>query len=52
MLPVSGYFVRQAWALRFGLTDKQMKELTCSLMWQLCRCRSDEARRIILGISN
>jgi hypothetical protein len=41
-----------AWKMRFGLSDKQRSMcLGPSGCWQLCRCRSDEARRLILGIS-
>ena len=44
--------VRDAWAMRFGLrTAKQRALLTPSLCWQLCQCRDDEARRLILGLS-
>ena len=40
-----------AWALRFGLTRRMHYMLSARLCWQLCRCRSDEARRLILGVS-
>jgi hypothetical protein len=44
--------VREAWALRFGLTEKQrFKFLTSEVCWQLSMCRSDEARRLLLGVS-
>ena len=43
--------VSEAWTLRFGLTERQSKELTQALMAQLSFCKSDEARRIILGVS-
>lgn len=43
--------VREAWCLRYGLkwrrTDHQMPD---SLMRQLSFCKSDAARRLILGI--
>ena len=42
---------RQAWKMRFGLGDAQAKALTEQLMRQLSFCKSDEARRIILGKS-
>lgn len=43
--------VKEAWALRFGLcTFRQWRLLTPLLCWQLCQCRSDEARRLILGV--
>ncbi len=41
----------EAWALRYKLTVIQRKRLlTNRLCWQLCQCRSEEARRIILGV--
>jgi hypothetical protein len=40
-----------AWALRFGVLLENPRKLTSSLCWQLCQCRSDEARRLILGVS-
>jgi hypothetical protein len=45
--------VIRAWAERFGLTKKQMRilKLRNAHYWQLCQCRSDEARRLILGVS-
>lgn len=45
--------VREAWEMRFRLTPWKRKNhrLTEALMAQLSFCRSDEARRIILGIS-
>jgi hypothetical protein len=43
--------VRKALALRFGLTPKQRFYLTDSMMAQLSFCKSDCARRLILGIS-
>ena len=42
----------QAWRLRFGLTKSETPyNLTDRVCWQLSRCRSDEARRLILGVS-
>jgi len=38
-----------AWAIRFGLNTH--KRISTRLCWQLCQCRSDEARRLILGVS-
>lgn len=43
--------VRAAWTLRYGLGPKRRQELTQSFMAQLSFCKSDEARRLILGIS-
>ena len=44
--------VREAWAMRFGLTEKvKFLLLTPQICWQLGMCRSDEARRLILGVS-
>ena len=41
----------QGWEERFGLTQKRKYDLCNSDYWQLCLCRSDEARRLILGVS-
>ena len=44
--------VREAWAMRFNITTERMKrDLSWSLLAQLSFCKSDEARRIILGVS-
>ena len=43
--------VAEAWKLRFGLTEWQHYGLTQSLMAQLSFCKSYEARRLILGVS-
>jgi hypothetical protein len=45
--------IRKAWCIRFGIswTRKHRLWLTDEIMWQLCRCRNDEARRLILGVS-
>lgn len=45
--------IREAWCLRFNLhnRDEDRGFMCASLMRQLSRCRSDEARRLILGIS-
>jgi hypothetical protein len=49
---IPGYLIRLAWSMRFGLTEKQKNLfLTDEGCWQLCRCRTDEARRILLGVS-
>ena len=42
-----------AWIMRFGLRPSIMvrRLLTPALCSQLCQCRSDEARRLILGVS-
>ena len=42
--------VRKAWAMRFGMSVHNSADLTDSLMAQLSFCKSDEARRLILGI--
>jgi hypothetical protein len=41
--------VRDAWMQRFGLTEREAKELSDPVMFQLAHCATDEARRIILG---
>jgi hypothetical protein len=43
--------VREAWATRFNLSIHNSADLNERLMRQLSTCRSDEARRIILGIT-
>jgi hypothetical protein len=44
--------VREAWMLRFGLSYHHPDQwLPDNLLWQLSRCRDDEARRLILGKS-
>jgi hypothetical protein len=44
--------VREAYMLRFGLDyRKPCRDLPESLLEQLSLCRSDEARRILLGVS-
>ncbi len=45
--------VREAYMLRFGIprTRKHMLWLTASVLEQIGRCKSDEARRLILGRS-
>jgi hypothetical protein len=44
--------VREAWMLRFGLSYHHPDQwLPDNLLWQLIRCRNDEARRLILGKS-
>ena len=42
---------RIAWSERYNLTAKQTQMLRHADLDQLCHCRSEEARRIILGIS-
>jgi hypothetical protein len=38
--------------MRFGLYTLNLHRfLTDDLRWQLCQCRLDEARRLILGVS-
>ena len=41
---------RLAWQERFRLTRRQRLLLTDAMMWQLCRCRSDGARKLLLGV--
>lgn len=41
---------RNAWVNRFVLSKKQGKDMSDKLMEQLSLCRSDEARRLILGV--
>lgn len=36
---------------RYGLTGKQRLRLTPRFVWQLCRCPTEAARRILLGKS-
>ena len=43
--------VREAWAMRFGIKGKFQRLLTSAMCWQLCRCRDDSARRLLLGVS-
>jgi hypothetical protein len=44
--------VREAWAMRFNLTRKQRASLLdVKMCQQLCMCLSDEARRLLLGVS-
>lgn len=43
--------VRKAWQLRYGWTDKQASIITDEFCSQLSFCRSDEARRLIMGVS-
>jgi hypothetical protein len=45
--------IRKAWCMRFGIswTPKHRLWLTDEICWQLSQCRSDEARRLILGLS-
>lgn len=42
--------IRLAWTLRFSLTPRQSRDLNCLFMKQLSQCRSDEARRLLLGV--
>ena len=44
--------IAEAWELRFGVKVTQPTRLfTPALCWQLCQCRGDEQRRLILGVS-
>jgi hypothetical protein len=43
----------EAWALRFGLTTPtERRVLKTDCCWQLCLCKDDAARRILLGVSS
>lgn len=45
--------VRDAWAIRFNLTRKQRAcLLNVRMCQQLSMCKSDEARRLLLGCSS
>ncbi len=45
--------IREAWMLRFGLTyARPTREMAVQVLQQLSFCRSDEARRLLLGISS
>ena len=49
-----GCQISEAWRLRFDLTERQMRLDSIGverLLAQLSYCRSDEARRLILGTS-
>ena len=46
--------IKEAWALRFGFDIHKPKAkhiFLDAVCWQLCQCRTDEARRLILGVS-
>lgn len=43
--------VREAWMMRFKMPENRSHEFTDALMAQLSHCRSDSARRLILGVS-
>ena len=45
--------IREAYMMRFGIpyTTKHVRLLSASVLEQLSFCRSDKARRLILGIS-
>lgn len=43
--------VRKAWKMRFDLGNHQAKYLSERDMCQLSYCKTDECRRLILGIS-
>lgn len=42
--------IREAWSLRYGLTRGQYHQLNTRFLNQLSMCRSEEARRLILGV--
>lgn len=43
--------VQDAWARRFNIRGHLARIFTPRMCWQLCRCKSDAARRMILGVS-
>ncbi len=44
---------REAWAMRFGLKQTHPPRLLPDdLCRQLCQCRDDAARRLLLGVSS
>jgi hypothetical protein len=43
---------RQYWKMRLKLRYTQTKHLTTAFMEQLMRCKSDEARRILVAARN
>jgi hypothetical protein len=43
--------VRLAWRLRYGLSKQIGKQWSDAFLCQLGLCKSDEARRLLLGIS-
>jgi len=49
--PLKHSKTRAAWKERMGLTEKQAAMLSEETMRKLSHCRSDEARRLILGVS-
>ena len=42
---------REAYKKRFGLTDRAAKKLDDKFIFQLSCCKTDEARRLILNVS-
>ena len=42
--------VRLAWTLRYELSAKAHRQLSVEKMEQLSFCKSDEARRLLLGV--
>jgi hypothetical protein len=45
--------IREAYILRFGIprTNRRVRWLTAPVLQQLGRCKTDEARRLLLGVS-
>lgn len=43
--------VRAAWTDRYRLSERRRRMLTDAFMSQLSCCKSDEARRLLLGMS-
>jgi hypothetical protein len=43
--------VRMAWRLRYGLSKQIAKNWSDAFLRQLGSCKSDEARRLLLGMS-
>ena len=44
--------IHEAWAMRYGIRkgSKQYRWMTSNIIRQLSECKSEEARRLILGI--
>lgn len=43
--------MRKRLMMKYHLTEDQMNHIDDDFLWQLFMCRSDEARRILLGKS-
>lgn len=44
--------ITQAWIMRFNLTYSEARCLTSPVLRQLSQCRTEEARRLLLGKSS